>query len=293
MNLSQLANSELLLRLEKLSRTERKITHVILWHILEVENRKLYADRGYASCFEYLTKGLGYSEGSAYRRLQSARLLNKMPEMLSASISAKLENGSLNLSQLTQVQKCLKKEVNLKRHKGLIGANDGIKSEQSAKHIFELIENQNTFETKKILAQQFNQPVQVTEKIISQRDDSVKLEIILSKEQMNNLQQAQSLLSHVCPDRSVVALVDYLVTQHILKSKKKTNMKACCEYVDPVTARKCQSNYQLQTDHIIPKARGGTDGPGNLRTLCRTHNLSEARRWGLVKQVLQSKKCQN
>ncbi|MES2802018.1 MAG: HNH endonuclease signature motif containing protein [Bdellovibrionota bacterium] len=273
MNLSQLASSELLLRLEKLSRTERKITHVILWHILEVEIRKLYADRGYGSCFEYLTKGLGYSEGSAYRRLQSARLLKKMPEKLSASIAVKLENGSLNLSQLTQVQKCLKHEENLKKQN---------RQTESTEHILELIENRNTFETQKILAKQFNQPVQTAEKIISQRNDSVKVEIILTKEQMKNLEQAQSLLSHVCPDGSISALVDYLVIQHILKSKKKTNINACCEYIDPVTARKCDSNYQLQKDHIIPKAKGGGDDPSNLRTLCRSHNLSEARRWGLL-----------
>lgn len=281
MNLSQLANSELLLRLEKLSRTERKITHVILWHILEVETRKLYADRGYASCFEYLTKGLGYSEGSAYRRLQSARLLIKMPEKLSANIAVKLENGSLNLSQLAQVQKFLKNEVNFKKQN---------RQTDSTMHILELIENQNTFDTQKILAQQFNQPVQTAEKIISQRNDSVKVEIILTTEQMKNLEQAQSLLSHVCPDGSIAALVDYLVTQHILKSKKKNNIKVCCEYIDPVTARKCDSRYQLQKDHIIPKAKGGGDDARNLRTLCRTHNLSEARRWGLLNRAEQVEK---
>ncbi len=278
MNLSQLANSELLLRLEKLSRTERKITHVILWHILEVEARKLYADRGFASCFEYLTKGLGYSEGSAYRRLQSARLLKKMPEKLSASIAVKIENGSLNLSQLTQVQKCLKNEEKSKAQKC---STVPVRTE----HILELIENQNTFETQKILAKQFNQPVQTAEKIISQRNDSVKVEIILTKEQMKNLEQAQSLLSHVCPDGSIAALVDYLVTQHISKSKKRNNIKACCEYIDPVTARKCDSDYQLQKDHIIPKAKGGGNDTRNLRTLCRTHNLSEARRWGLLNRA--------
>ena len=278
MNLSQLANSELLLRLEKLSRTERKITHLILWHILEVETRKLYADRGYASCFEYLTKGLGYSEGSAYRRLQSARLLKKMPEKLSKSVAVKLENGSLNLSQLTQVQKCLKNEENLKKQQSITEFN---KSTESTQHILELIENQNTFETQKILAKQFNQPVQTKEKIISQRNDSVKLEIILTKEQMKNLEQVQSLLSHICPERSISSLVNYLVTQHILKSKNKNSIKTCCEFIDPVTGRKCDSNYQLQKDHVIPKAKGGSYEISNLRTLCRTHNLSEARRWGL------------
>lgn len=32
----------------------------------------------------------------------------------------------------------------------------------------------------------------------------------------------------------------------------------------------------LTADHIIPKAHGGTDALGNLRTLCRFHNSSRS-----------------
>ncbi len=102
MNLKHFSNTELIARLEKLARTERKITHLILWHILEVEERRIYAELGYDGMYSYLTRGLGYSDGSAYRRLQSARLLKHVPH-----IAEKIEAGSLNLSQLTQVQKSL------------------------------------------------------------------------------------------------------------------------------------------------------------------------------------------
>jgi len=56
--------------------------------------------------------------------------------------------------------------------------------------------------------------------------------------------------------------------------------EACCEYVSS-TGHRCRSRYQVQLDHILPVAKGGGNEPGNLRVLCRTHNLSEARRWGL------------
>jgi len=56
--------------------------------------------------------------------------------------------------------------------------------------------------------------------------------------------------------------------------------QACCEYVS-LTGHRCHSRYQTQVDHIVPLARGGGNEPANLRVLCRTHNLSEARRWGL------------
>ncbi|RYZ80503.1 MAG: HNH endonuclease [Proteobacteria bacterium] len=55
-----------------------------------------------------------------------------------------------------------------------------------------------------------------------------------------------------------------------------------CEHVDPVSRRKCRSNWQLQVDHVIPLALGGEDTESNMRILCGTHNRSEARRLGLV-----------
>jgi len=57
--------------------------------------------------------------------------------------------------------------------------------------------------------------------------------------------------------------------------------QACCEYVSS-TGHRCRSRYQTQLDHIVPLAKGGGNEPGNLRVLCRTHNLSEAWRWGLA-----------
>lgn len=69
MELSKISNQELLGRLEKLVLTERKITHVILCHINEVESRRLYAELGFDSMFKYLTRHCGYGEDSAYRRL--------------------------------------------------------------------------------------------------------------------------------------------------------------------------------------------------------------------------------
>jgi len=56
--------------------------------------------------------------------------------------------------------------------------------------------------------------------------------------------------------------------------------QACCEYVS-ATGHRCRSRYQAQVDHIVPLAKGGGNEPANLRVLCRAHNLSEARRWGV------------
>lgn len=186
MSLKNISNGELISRMEKLVRTERKITHLILLHILEFEDRKLYADLGFDGMYSYLTRGLGYSEASAYRRLQSARLLRQVPQA-----ADKIENGSLNLSQLTQLQKCLKEQ---KQKTG------EILTVRETLQVLEKIENKNTFETEKVLALEFDRPVQMHDKIRPQKDNTIRLEVTLTEEQFAELEQAKSLLSHICPD---------------------------------------------------------------------------------------------
>lgn len=156
----------------KLARTERKTTHLVLLHIVEIESRRIYAERGYDGMYSYLTKELGYSEGSAYRRLQSARLLKRHPE-----IASKIEDGSLKLSQLTQVQKCLQAD----RQKG------HPVSEEKALEILRKLENQNSFQTQKTLSLELNHPIQTLELVKPQQDDSVCLEITFTAEQFAEL----------------------------------------------------------------------------------------------------------
>lgn len=317
MDLTKISNHELTGRLERLARTERKITHLILWHINEMEARRLFAEMGYGSMYEYLTKHLAYSENSAYRRLQASRLLKAFPE-----ISDKLENGSLNLTQLTQVQKCLKYE-----------AKEGNAiSKELAENILEKLENKSNFETQEILAVEFNQPVKVHETVKAQRDESIRLEVTLTPDQFRTLEQVKDLLSHVLPDGSWGDLISYLAekqAQKIIgkevpeffeknnvrsdkdqesnksnKSKVQTQSlmikperkairlsirrmvmqksQTCCEYRDPLTGRKCTNTYQLQIDHRVPIAVGGDNGLDNLRVLCRTHNLLAAKEWGIL-----------
>jgi hypothetical protein len=43
--------------------------------------QRAYLDHSYANMHEWLTKGHGYSNGSAYRRIQAARMLNAVPEI--------------------------------------------------------------------------------------------------------------------------------------------------------------------------------------------------------------------
>lgn len=204
MEIKNLSNSELLVRTERLVKSERKLMHLVLCHIAEVESRKLYADLGYDSMYSYLTQKLGYCESSAYSRLQGAKLLRNIPE-----VAEKLESGILKFSQLTQVQKCLK------HHKQTHG-EAMTKSETLS--VIEKIEAKNSYQTQTTLAAEFQLPIQIQEKVKPQRDDSVRLEVTLSQEQFAELKHAKDLLSHLCPDGSWGAVIAHLAKAH---NKKK------------------------------------------------------------------------
>lgn len=311
MDLKEISSSELLNRMQKLVRTERKITHLILMLILEIESRRIYAELGYDGMYTYLTRGLGYSEAAAYRRLQAARLLRVVPQ-----VAEKIESGALNLTQLAQVQKCVKESAPKP-----LRADSPPSSSQMAQptvlDILEKLERKNSFETKKILAQEFDHSVRIHEVIKPQKDGSVRLEVTLSAEQYEQLVKAKDMLSHICPEGSWAEVISVLafkfnkklhanapsaMTPSVPATKGGVSLKsaknrsyisiykrryllqkanACCEYIDSKTGNRCASKYQLQIDHRHPKSKGGSESIENLRILCRTHNLLMADKWGL------------
>ena len=104
-DLRSLSDAVLLSTTLGLVREERRLTLSILHHLREVERRRLAAARGFQSLFDYCTRELGYSAGSAQRRIESMRLLKELPEM-----EAKLQSGGLNLSLLSQASRFFRQE---------------------------------------------------------------------------------------------------------------------------------------------------------------------------------------
>lgn len=49
-----------------------------------------------------------------------------------------------------------------------------------------------------------------------------------------------------------------------------------CQFVDPLTGRRCESTHGLQCDHIIPFSHGGENVSTNLRLMCPAHNRYRA-----------------
>ncbi|MBX9767810.1 MAG: hypothetical protein K2X47_11110, partial [Bdellovibrionales bacterium] len=97
--IKNLNDNELNFKVKYLAAEERKLTRQMIEHIAEVDRRKLYLKLNYDSLFSYLTKEIGYSNGSAKRRIDAARLFLKCPE-----VSTQIQTGAVNLSQISKLQ---------------------------------------------------------------------------------------------------------------------------------------------------------------------------------------------
>ncbi len=298
MELRTLSNIELMNRFGKLVQTERRITHLVLEVISEIDVRKIYLERAYPSLFEFLTKVFGYSPSAAVRRIESARLMREVPE-----IAIKIEEGSLNLSQLSQVQQAIRISQKQKSHR--------VQTSEK-RELLKKIENTTQNQTELILAKELNLPLITEEKERIHQNESVTLTITFSKEQIAILENASDLMSHALPNQKWADVMTALALKEIQRRTeiKKSNRFAapsktevlsdgdelkpiipaarkairsnlrkttfandkCCQFKDPLTNKICGSVRFLEIDHIQPIWAGGDNSADNLRILCSQHN---------------------
>lgn len=251
-----MTNLEIETRMRKLVGEERKITREILELINLAESRRLHLERGFSSLFDWLTKSFGYSEAAAQRRIQAARLVKAVPEAAS-----KIETGALTLTNLSKAQSVFRLEK--------------APAAQKVELVREL-EGKSGKEAEKILVKAFP-------------NASFRKNDVLPEETLANLQRVKELLSHALPGASDADVIGYLAKEFLkrkdpLQKTTSAAAKRCvmqqaqarCSYRDPASGRICGSTYQVQVDHIQPKALGGGDEKENLRLLCRAHNIFEA-----------------
>ena len=217
--LKRLSNEDLTLKLRTLVHEERKITLQILELICESERRRLFAESGYSSLFDWLTRELGYSEGAAQRRIESARLLRAVP-----SVAEKIESGSLSLTNLAKVGSTLRR-VKSQKIPSVACANDGehgavvkkigTRPMTEAMELIGLVEGKSSRQAEALLAEKF--PELPKPDFVRKIDhETVRAQVTLTKAQHEKLERVREIASH--HGASLAELIE-IATDEFLKRR--------------------------------------------------------------------------
>ena len=192
-------------KLKLLVASERKITSEIIEQIQEIDRMKIHVQMGYSTLFSFLTEYIGYSAASAQRRIEAARLLNSVPE-----VKNDIQSGSINLSQVALVAQSIRQ-----KQKEMPEAQINAKEK---KELLDRVKNQSLESSQKIISQTLDLSIKAFDRKSVQKDDSVRLEVTFTKEQMNALNKVKSLISHINPSATVAEVFEFLA-QDYLKRK--------------------------------------------------------------------------
>ena len=284
-------NFEIRDRLEVLVREERRVGKELVELLALAMGNRAWLEFGYGSLFDWLTRGFGYSPAAAMRRIEAARLLGMVPEAesLSISVMAKVQ-GAIRSQEKVE-------PVSNEQRAVAVQAVAGLSAPQAEKRLVELFPASGEKARREVRREAV--------------DGSVRHSLNLDAKASANLKCAKEVFSHKFPNASDAEIISFALEfllekkdperrpaaslgpswaspcgrrsapckwcflHHFSAAEVKSN-KGECTFIDSKTGVKCTSRYQIQVDHIKPRALGGGNESANLRTLCRQHNLYEA-----------------
>ena len=303
-----MTNAEIEFELKRASTDERVLTKRIVELIAEALRRKLWAGHGHSSAHRWLVVEFSYSDSSAGRRLDAARLLCDVPD-----VAEKIATGELTLASLSQLQSAIHREE--KRTGETVTAD-------AKQDVVRKIEGRTSAEAARAVAAEFPEVSRAPRESLKPAGAAGwTLAIGLDAEQKATLDRARELLSHSHPGATWAEILCHLAAEHArradpLARAARTAAKdpgmprgftatedrplvpppvrkplsravrdaaiakagGACEFRDPQTGARCGGRTRVEVDHVVPRALGGTDEAIYLRCLCATHNRSEARR---------------
>jgi hypothetical protein len=289
MNLKNMSDRDVLSKTEALVEKERQVVSELLGFLQEVDERKLYSDRGCGSLFLYCVKVLKYSEASAQRRIDAMRLSREIPE-----IKEKIETGELNLSVVSQAQTFFRAEAKIFHSIGM----------DSKKEILGRLSGKSRRESERELLSSSAQPeVHIPDRTRVVSQTHTQIQFVANNEQMVLFEKARGLLAHSNPNMSWAELFQKMTEIVLQKIDPQRSVSPPRKLQDPRKrvagvglrreiwkrdqgkCQKCGSRYSLEIDHVIPWALGGETSEENLRLLCRSCNQRRAMR-GTISQAI-------
>jgi hypothetical protein len=305
--LLKLTNDELENSLGLHIRSERRILYIILEHINEVARRDLHLERGFGTLKDYLVKHFGYSERTAYRRIDGAKLLKQVP-----TLADDIQTGKMNVDKISELVRAVKEKE--------LSTGEKVSNLQKTE-LVALISGKTVAESQRDLAKALDVKVKEHEIKRVQQDDSIRIEISISPRAYAKFIKCREHASHTVQQehgsQSMAAALevtwDFYLAENDLEAdmpaeiivpetsnanspdKKSTLDKInktltpktrkeilardkCCQYKDPKTGRVCESKVFRQIDHKTSQWAKGNHALINLQVLCANHNRFKYRK---------------
>lgn len=279
MNLKNIADNTLIQSTESLVREERELLTAVLYHLREIDRRRLFSSLKYKSLHEFAVKHLGYPEDQAYRRIAAMRLLNEVPE-----IEEKINQGEISLTHISLAQSLFRQEKK---------ANSREMSHEQKLEVINQIANKSVREAEKITLSLSSAPEMVEpDRVRSITENQIELKFVASIKLQEKIERLKGLLVHTHPNITLGELFAVLCDLGLSElnptktaaprkrrviSKISKAQKTCEVFVRANNqCQNCGSHYALEIDHIIPQAKGGSSETENLRVLCRNCNQRAA-----------------
>ncbi len=310
--LTHLSDAVLVHALTAIVAQERVTIAVLLAHIAEVDERRLFVPAGYTSMHAYCVEALGLSEDAASKRIQAARAARDFPVLFEA-----LADGRLHLAAVCLLAPHLNPE-NLDELLAAATHRRKAEIEVFLAQRFGRSEMRAGVDVIRPLPGAPLSPAQVAAPALANFgehapghvDASERLpmfQLRIGKGTHDKLRHAQELLSHAVPsgdigqvlDRALDALIGKLekrkwgatarpradassgaqsrhVPAHVRRAVWDRDQGQCTFVGDG--GHRCSARRRLEFDHIEPVARGGQASVENIRLRCRAHNAYEAER---------------
>ena len=210
-NLKLLSDEMLLKNTAGLVKKEREYTATILKNLAEIDRRKLYADLGYSSLFEYCRQELKYSESQSARRIRGARMLQEIPEL-----EPNIKNGELSLANISSASSHIKKEEKENNRKF---------STEEKKEIVDKIKGKSKREAEKTLLDMSSVKKKTKpEKIKPVTIDKSEVRFNASDDLLAKIEQIKGLLGHQNVN-TIEEVVDRIADFYLLKNDPVTKGK--------------------------------------------------------------------
>ncbi len=214
LELQQLTSRDLLIRTQRVVTEERRATVSLIAHLEEIQARRLFAEIGFSSMWEFCTKYLKLSEGAAQRRIQAMRLVQRLPEAQKENAHEALASGSLSLSNAAALQSFLKTQEKA----GTPSSDAGALIEQMA--------NFSQQECQTALFKIAPQPEAKERSKCVSAEKHRELKFVVTDEVFQKLERIKGLIAHKMPNPSLGELTGYLATEVLARLEKRKGLGA-------------------------------------------------------------------